>query len=138
MVTSVEALFRWPQADGATALPESFMPLAEETGLSDALSNLTLEQAVMQAAARDAAASCGEPELGVPSTLTHKVVPKGEAVSAGVAELESGSGGVWGNGLPSAEDIGLQAERDLRRSEAAPDAYSVLRGGRGDPERGPG
>ena len=50
-VTSVEALLRWPQADGTTALPGSFIPLAEETGLIYALGDLALEQAVVQAAA---------------------------------------------------------------------------------------
>ena len=79
-------------------------------------------------------------KLGVPSTLTRKVVPKGDnAVSAAMAELESGSGVVWGEGLPSAEDIGRQVQRDLRQAEEAPSAYSVLRDGRGDkgdPEHG--
>lgn len=77
-------------------------------------------------------------KLGVPSTLTHKVVPKGEnAVSAAMAELESGSGVIWGEGLPSAEEIGRQVQRDVRDAEEAPSAYSVLRSERGDPERGP-
>ena len=79
-------------------------------------------------------------KLGVPSTLTHKVVPKGEnAVSAAMAELESGSGVIWGDSLPSAEDIGRQVERDLRRAEEAPGAYSILRDARGEEgEPGPG
>lgn len=78
-------------------------------------------------------------KLGVPSTLTRKVVPKGDnAVSAAMAELELGSGVVWGEGLPSAEEIGKQVERDLRRAEETPSAYSVLRSGSGSKEPEPG
>ena len=67
------------------------------------------------------------------------VIATNREVSAAMAELESGSGVVWGEGLPSAEDIGRQVQRDLRQAEEAPSAYSVLRDGRGDkgdPEHG--
>ena len=73
-------------------------------------------------------------KLGVPSTVTNKVVPGNQnAVSAAMAELESGSGVVWGEGLPSAEEIGKQVQRDFRSAEEGPSAYSV-QGGRGEPE----
>lgn len=79
-------------------------------------------------------------KLGVPSTVTHKAVPRGEnAVSAAMAELELGTGVVWGEGLPSAEDIGRQVQRDARETEEAPSAYSVLRPEPSDrDEPGPG
>lgn len=67
-------------------------------------------------------------KLGVPSTVTNKVVPSNEnAVSAAMRELELGTGVVWGDDLPSAAAIGNQVQRDQHEAGEAPKAYSVLR-----------
>jgi len=39
----VEALVRWPQADGSQLTPDIFIPLAEQTGLINALTRLVIE-----------------------------------------------------------------------------------------------
>ncbi|QSX30219.1 EAL domain-containing protein [Shewanella cyperi] len=45
-VTGVEALLRWPQADGSFISPDRFIPVAEETGLIETLGQWVLEQAL--------------------------------------------------------------------------------------------
>lgn len=63
---------------------------------------------------------------GVPSTLTGKPIARADnAVTVALKELETESGVVWGEDLPSAEDIRAQVQRDGR--ESLPAAYSVSR-----------
>lgn len=42
-IAGAEALARWPQTDGSYLSPEIFIPLAEQTGLSEPLTHLILE-----------------------------------------------------------------------------------------------
>lgn len=44
-ITSVEALLRWPQADGSMISPADFIPLAEQSGLIVDLSEWVLQEA---------------------------------------------------------------------------------------------
>lgn len=65
---------------------------------------------------------------GVPSTLTHKPITRGEnAVSVAMKELERGSGVRWDGALPSAAAIGEQVQRDVRAAQDELQTYSVLR-----------
>ncbi len=52
-VIRVEALARWPQADGSTILPGEFIPLAEQNGLLPAISTWALNTALAQLGARE-------------------------------------------------------------------------------------
>lgn len=52
---SVEALLRWPQADGRIIGPSAFIPVAEDCGLIEALGEWVLCEACMQAQAWRAA-----------------------------------------------------------------------------------
>jgi diguanylate cyclase (GGDEF)-like protein len=49
-IEGVEALLRWPQADGGFISPGEFMPVAEETGLIEPLGEWVLRTAVTQRA----------------------------------------------------------------------------------------
>jgi diguanylate cyclase (GGDEF)-like protein len=49
-VPSVEALLRWPHAEHGSIPPDTFIPLAEETGLMRGLTTLVLESALAQCA----------------------------------------------------------------------------------------
>lgn len=63
---------------------------------------------------------------GVPSTVTNKVVPRGEnAVTEAMRELELGTGVVWGDALPSAEEIGSIIREDRREFDREAAQYSV-------------
>lgn len=55
-IVGVEALVRWPQADGSFISPGEFIPLAEETGLITALGDWVLRTSLTQ---RDAWAADG-------------------------------------------------------------------------------
>lgn len=48
-IESLEALVRWPQADGTLVPPNAFVPIAEDVGLIVALGELTLKMAISQA-----------------------------------------------------------------------------------------
>lgn len=52
-IVAVESLVRWPLADGTLRMPDSFIPMAEETGLVRDLTRLVLEEACRQVAAWD-------------------------------------------------------------------------------------
>ncbi len=57
----------------------------------------------------------GQLKQGVPSTLTGKPLARADnAVTVALKELEVGSGGRWGDLLPSAKDIRAQVQRDGR------------------------
>ena len=47
-IVAVEALIRWPQADGEVLMPGAFMPVVEETGLIKPLGDWVLETAARQ------------------------------------------------------------------------------------------
>lgn len=47
-IVAVEALIRWPQADGEILMPGAFMPVVEETGLIKPLGDWVLETAARQ------------------------------------------------------------------------------------------
>ncbi|WP_089797576.1 putative bifunctional diguanylate cyclase/phosphodiesterase [Halomonas korlensis] len=47
-IVAVEALIRWPQADGDTLMPGAFMPVVEETGMIKPLGDWVLETAARQ------------------------------------------------------------------------------------------
>ncbi|WP_085920452.1 putative bifunctional diguanylate cyclase/phosphodiesterase [Halomonas sp. CSM-2] len=47
-IVAVEALVRWPQADGKTLMPGAFMPVVEETGMIKPLGDWVLETAARQ------------------------------------------------------------------------------------------
>lgn len=49
-ITTVEALLRWPQADGSMIGPEQFIPLAESSGLINELGRWVLQQACIHCA----------------------------------------------------------------------------------------
>jgi diguanylate cyclase (GGDEF)-like protein/PAS domain S-box-containing protein len=54
-MVGVEALVRWPHPTRGMLLPGSFLPLAEEAGLIEALDHWVLQSGLQQAAAWDAA-----------------------------------------------------------------------------------
>jgi diguanylate cyclase (GGDEF)-like protein len=49
-ITTVEALLRWPQADGSMISPEQFIPLAESSGLINELGSWVIQQACIHCA----------------------------------------------------------------------------------------
>jgi diguanylate cyclase len=49
-VTAIEALLRWPQADGSLISPAQFIPLAESSGLINELGRWVLQQACIDCA----------------------------------------------------------------------------------------
>lgn len=49
-ITTVEALLRWPQADGSMIGPDQFIPLAESSGLINELGSWVLQQACIHCA----------------------------------------------------------------------------------------
>lgn len=49
-ITMVEALLRWPQADGSLINPDQFIPLAETSGLINTLGQWVLQQACIDCA----------------------------------------------------------------------------------------
>lgn len=51
-ITTVEALLRWPQADGGMIGPDSFIPLAESSGLINELGRWVIQQACQFCAAQ--------------------------------------------------------------------------------------
>lgn len=48
-IVGTEALLRWPQEDGSLLEPDTFIPLAEETGLMESLGNWVMRAAFEQA-----------------------------------------------------------------------------------------
>ncbi len=46
-ITAVEALLRWPQADGSMTPPDEFIPVAESSGLINQLGQWVIEQACL-------------------------------------------------------------------------------------------
>ncbi len=48
-IVGVEALVRWPQADGTEISPTTFIPIAEDSGLIDAIGSWVLETACREA-----------------------------------------------------------------------------------------
>ena len=48
-ITGMEALLRWPQVDGSTVPPESFIPLTEDTGLINPIGQWIIVQAMQDA-----------------------------------------------------------------------------------------
>ncbi|MFP5322428.1 MAG: putative bifunctional diguanylate cyclase/phosphodiesterase [Acidimicrobiia bacterium] len=57
-VRAVEALVRWPAADGTLRLPSSFIPVAEESGLIRPLTRAVLADACRELARWDAVGAC--------------------------------------------------------------------------------
>jgi diguanylate cyclase len=49
-MTTVEALLRWPQADGSMIAPDQFIPLAESSGLINELGRWVIQQACIECA----------------------------------------------------------------------------------------
>lgn len=75
-----------------------------------------------------AARRAGQLKHGVPSTLTGKPLARADnAVTVALKELETDSGVVWGEELPSAETIRLQVQRDHKENAEATTAYRVSR-----------
>lgn len=66
-VTTIEALLRWPQADGSMISPDRFIPLAESSGLINELGNWVIEQACVFCAQLR---SQGMPDLRVAINLS--------------------------------------------------------------------
>ena len=66
-IVSVEALARWPQADGSMIEPATFIPVAEDSGLIEVLGQWVLRKACVQAKAWRAA---GLPPIRVAVNLS--------------------------------------------------------------------
>ncbi len=66
-VTTIEALLRWPQADGSMISPERFIPLAESSGLINELGHWVIRQACFFCAQQR---SLGMPQLRIAVNLS--------------------------------------------------------------------
>lgn len=65
---------------------------------------------------------------GVPSTVTHKVVPDNKnAVTAAMEELELGTGVIWGKDVSTAINIRRAVESDEQVSKESQREYSISR-----------
>jgi diguanylate cyclase (GGDEF)-like protein/PAS domain S-box-containing protein len=93
-LAGVEALVRWRQPDGRLALPEEFIPLAEETGLIGPLGTWVLEESCRQAAEWRATARA--PSLSMAVNVSSRQLQDPEFVTTVANTLAT-------TGLPASE-----------------------------------
>jgi EAL domain-containing protein (putative c-di-GMP-specific phosphodiesterase class I) len=84
-ITALEALLRWQRSDLETILPDTFIPIAERSGLIIPIGDWALNEACRQAAAwREA----GLPDLIVAVNLSALQIRRGNLVGVVTAALE--------------------------------------------------
>jgi len=120
-VEGVEALIRWPQADGSWVSPGEFMPVAEDTGLIVALVEWVLRTAVAQRAAwlREGsdltmAINVSVRQLKQPDAIDGMLQALGNAVDPTQIELEVTESGLLDQGERVAATVEALHERGFR------------------------
>jgi len=78
-ITGVEALARWQHHERGLLLPDTFIPVAEDTGSIDLIDDWALEEACRQLAAWDAA---GLPQLQVAVNISARRLARGDLAEA--------------------------------------------------------